>query len=335
MLSVIIGRFQPLHLGHLTLLRQALASSSKTAVVLGSHNSSRNLRNPFTSTERKEMIISCLTPDEKSKIVFLEVRDYFYKAEFWINEVREKVRIAAQGDSEISLYGYQKDFTSEYLNWFQGWKSVVVPKTIEIDATRIRDGYFRDPNSVSASKHLPQEIQEWLQDFSKTDAYENLRHERAVIDEYKKSWAQAPFPPVFVTTDNLITQAGHILLVRRGKAPGKNLLAMPGGFLDPNETLEECALRELEEETHLSVSSEELKKSLVAVKAFDHPLRSSRGRTITHVHHFKLSGERLASYEADDDASETFWMPILDLPKLEDQFFEDHFHMINYFLRSY
>jgi bifunctional NMN adenylyltransferase/nudix hydrolase len=335
MIGVFIGRFQPCHLGHLHICREALKQCEKLAFVIGSHNAARSLRNPFTSTEREEMILGCLTPEEKSRVVFLKVRDYFYKPEFWINEVREKVRMAAKGEGSVVLFGFQKDFTSDYLSWFPDWQVKSIDKKYDLNATQIRDEYLRDSATISSQKLIPDSVRDWMMGFAKSEEYKNLKAERRAIDEYRKSWSQAPYPPVFVTTDSLITQAGHILLIRRGKAPGKGLLALPGGFLDPDETLESCALRELEEETHFGVSKEELKKSLVAVKAFDHPLRSSRGRTITHVHHFKLSGDRLADFRSDDDAAEALWMPILDLAKIEDQFFEDHFHIINHFLRSY
>jgi bifunctional NMN adenylyltransferase/nudix hydrolase len=334
MLGVVIGRFQPLHNGHLSLIREALSGSDRVAIVLGSHNAARNLRNPFTTRERREMIANAMTSDENSRVQFLEVRDYFYQSEFWINEVREKVRTSQGGNGKIRLFGYAKDATNAYLSWFPDWEVVGVTEAAALNATTIRDDYFRQSGSVETLATLPSSTKDWLRSFSKTSPYENLAQERRAIDDYKKSWSKAPFPPVFVTTDCLIVQAGHILLIRRAKAPGKGLLALPGGFLDQDETLESCALRELQEETCFSVGRAEMLKSLVSVQAFDHPLRSSRGRTITHVHYFKLSGN-LATFQSGDDAAEAHWVPVLELSKLEEEFFEDHFHIINRFLRSY
>lgn len=53
----------------------------------------------------------------------------------------------------------------------------------------------------------------------------------------------------FVTVDSIVLKSGHVLLVRRKSAPGKNLFAFPGGYLQQNESLVDCAIRELREET--------------------------------------------------------------------------------------
>ena len=58
-----------------------------------------------------------------------------------------------------------------------------------------------------------------------------LVEEQAYIKRYKDIWADAPYAPTFVTTDAVVIQSGHVLLVKRRTAPGKGLWALPGGFL--------------------------------------------------------------------------------------------------------
>ncbi|MDZ4084878.1 MAG: NUDIX domain-containing protein, partial [Bdellovibrionales bacterium] len=183
--------------------------------------------------------------------------------------------------------------------------------------------------SEQAKRQLPGAIADWLKKFSELPIYSDLQSEQVAIDAHRKSWASAPFPPVFVTTDAVVIQAGHIVMIQRKKAPGRGQWAIPGGFLDPHESLEDCAIRELHEETQFDLSVEELRKALVRVRTFDHPLRSSRGRTITHAHLFRLPGDRVAKIQASDDAAAAKWVPLLDVGKMEEQCFEDHFHIIH------
>ena len=65
---------------------------------------------------------------------------------------------------------------------------------------------------------------------------------------------------------------------------------------------------------------------------FDHPDRSQRGRTITHAFYFDLGEGPLPKVQADDDAQSAAWVDIDVIPKMEDLFHDDHFHMLDHFL---
>ena len=153
-----------------------------------------------------------------------------------------------------------------------------------------------------------------------------------MLRRYREAWACAPYPPVFVTVDAVVRCAGHVLLVRRGQAPGKGLYAVPGGFIEQRETAYQSAVRELREETTLGLLEMSLRQQLKAVAVFDHPDRSQRGRTITHAHYFDLGERPLPEVRAGDDAAAAEWVPVGDLLELEDQFLDDHFHMLDHFL---
>jgi bifunctional NMN adenylyltransferase/nudix hydrolase len=115
--------------------------------------------------------------------------------------------------------------------------------------------------------------------------------------------------------------------VRRGARPGKSQLALPGGFIQPNEPALEAAIRELREETRLKVPEPVLRGSLSAKEFFDDPYRSTRGRTFTIALRFDLRADvELPKVKGGDDAAEAFWMPLARL-KPEDMF-EDHYYII-------
>ncbi len=66
--GLLIGRFQPFHLGHLEALRFALSKVDKLWVGLGSSNKPVEKNNPFTAQQRKEMILSSIDDSMKEKI---------------------------------------------------------------------------------------------------------------------------------------------------------------------------------------------------------------------------------------------------------------------------
>jgi bifunctional NMN adenylyltransferase/nudix hydrolase len=344
--GVFIGRFQPLHAGHLSTIERALTEVDELVIVIGSARTARNLRNPFTADERRAMIESALPKTVLSRVRFEFVRDYFYNTAAWVAEVRDKAtsgmifKVSSVNPVPVTLYGISKDATSAYLNWFPDWSADRMRASDQaatasgevLNATDLRESFLRDPRALStelAKRQLPGAIADWLKKFSELPVYSDLQSEQVAIDAHRKSWGSAPFPPVFVTTDAVVVQAGHIVMIQRKKAPGRGQWAIPGGFLDPHETLEDCAIRELHEETQFDLSVEDLRKALVRVRTFDHPLRSSRGRTITHAHLFRLPGDRVAKIQASDDAAAAKWVPLLDVGKMEEQCFEDHFHIIN------
>jgi len=133
-----------------------------------------------------------------------------------------------------------------------------------------------------------------------------------------------------VTVDTLVTCCRHVLLIQRGKAPGKGRLALPGGFVEPQETLQAAALRELREETQLRVlpASGELRGQAV----FDHPQRSQLGRVITHVWNYALTAGSLPDVRGADDAASARWFAFEELAALESRLHDDHFMILDHFL---
>ncbi len=118
------------------------------------------------------------------------------------------------------------------------------------------------------------------------------------------------YPRPMLTADCVVTNSrGEILLVRRGGEPFKGCWALPGGFMEMDETLEHCAVRELEEETGLKVSEQEIR--LIGV--YSALGRDPRGRTVTTAYAAHVENDEAV---AGDDAAEVRWWPIAALPPL-------------------
>ena len=338
--AVYIGRFQIFHNAQLALLRRALATAGECIVVLGSAFQARSPRNPFTWEERAEMIRLALPQADRDRVKFLPVRDHYDQAR-WVAAVKHGVaqlHPANPGPPSVVLVGHLKDATSAYLRVFPHWTLEDVGSQGDIHASALRDAYFGaahdgtlEPALAALVSQVPGSTVQFLRAWSSLPYYavvaeewESLRRERAL-------WDGVPYPPVFVTVDTVIQCGQQVLLIRRGRAPGKGLLAVPGGFLEPRETVWQSALRELDEETGLRLLDSDIEAAFKAVRVFDHPDRSQRGRVITHAHWFDLGTRRPPELTAGDDAADAQWVPIAELAGLESRFHDDHFHILDLF----
>lgn len=336
--AVFIGRFQPFHIGHLFVFKQALKHAEHLLVLVGSSGGARSLRNPFTFAERQAMIQASLPDDIKKRMTLIALQDFTYHDEAWVANVSALVEAQVQKQAantpRIALVGHDKDESTYYLKLFPAWDYIEVGNLAGINATAVRKRYFTDdvPTNFDSDNLLPPTI-EWLRQFGRSEDFIALAHEYHVIERFKSAWANTPYPVIFTTTDVLIRYHDEILLITRKNYPGKGLLALPGGFLDKEETLFDGCLREMTEETHLDVDKNTLIEALVRHKVFDNPKRSSRGRVITYCYYFDLSHlPEKPTARADDDASSLAWYNRADLDR--SLFFEDHFFIIQYLLKQ-
>lgn len=335
--AVLIGRFQPVHQGHLALVHEALARAPRVFIVVGSACQARSPKNPFTWQERAAMLRECVPETERHRLTVLPIRDH-YNEPLWAQAVQQAVAAHTRPQARIALVGHFKDASSSYLAAFPDWTLIRMQRQGDMDANTIRDAYFgAAPGALDAAlsplaEGVPAATRRWLATFSQTPQYAPLQEEWRMLRDYRASWACAPYPPIFVTVDAVVQCQQQVLLIQRAHAPGKGLWALPGGFLEPHETLWQSCLRELAEETHCELPEPTWRAALQQIRVFDHPDRSQRGRTITHVHCFDLGNTPAPPVRADDDAALATWVPIDQVAPLEEQFFEDHFHLVSQML---
>ena len=112
----------------------------------------------------------------------------------------------------------------------------------------------------------------------------------------------------------------------------RRVLAVPGGFIEQRETAYQSAVRELREETGFELLPSEMEHACKGMRVFDHPDRSQRGRVITHAFYFDLGQRLRPEIAGSDDAAEARWVKIADLAGMEEEFHDDHFHILDAFL---
>lgn len=328
--GVFIGRFQPLHEGHARVIETAMQHCQKLIVLIGSAGSARTLRNPWTWTERAQMI-EARFPEYAGNFIFKPLEDKTYRDQEWITQVQEIVNDTIDDEGwvdkrEVTLVGSAKDHTGYYLNLFPNWQSLPVDHKIPLNSTEIRDALFGFANH-ELNKWMDKRVLELIDQDKNHQWFFDLRDEYAWVEDYKDKFKSLPYPPIFQTVDAAVIMSGHILLVERGKRPGKGKLAIPGGYLNANETIDAATLRELREETRIDASDTRLRAGFVKRQVFDDVHRSARGRVITHASLYRLPAERkLPKVVGSDDAARAFWLPLSYLQ--QHLMFEDHYHII-------
>lgn len=128
-------------------------------------------------------------------------------------------------------------------------------------------------------------------------------------DNYDPSRYERPSVTVDVVIFTLLDQALHVLLVQRRRWPYEGHWAIPGGFINMDESLEQAARRELEEETGVrDIYLEQL-------YTFGEPLRDPRTRVISvaYVALIRADSQTLRNSEETTDVR---WFPVAELPEL-------------------
>lgn len=344
--GIVIGRMNPPHKGHKHLISNALNNSDLVIVVLGSAFQARTPKNPFKAPEREQLVRAMFSAEENERIAFVYVRDYKYSDSDWVAAVRSSVNKAIRvartdaSDYQITLFSYVKDASTRYVKWFPEWKERNVDAFFlhgkMVNATDLRDhifinlNFWMNPSSdrfVEATFVIGHEVREAISHIIKTNVavFERLRDWHIHHKTYKTEWGEGPF----MTGDPVVFCNSYVLLVRRGGVAGKGLLALPGGHLGKDERIVDCIFRELKEETKINVPPGKLRNSLKRVELFDAVDRSERARVITHAGIIVLEDEEtLPRVKGSDDAAEAMWVPFEKLPYLEEEFFEDHWHII-------
>lgn len=138
-------------------------------------------------------------------------------------------------------------------------------------------------------------------------------------DAHGESHHERPSVTVDVVILTMRKRRLEVLLVKRKHWPYEGLWAIPGGFVEIDESLEDAARRELEEETDVrDVYLEQL-------YTFGDPHRDPRTRVITVVYYALFRSDEL-HVAASDDAAESAWYPIAALPPLA----FDHKNILDY-----
>ena len=344
--AIYIGRFATKHTGHDETIKYCLTNYDATFVFIGSANKRRTLKNPFPTSMIEDWI---LDEFEKYKIHVKSINDYLYSDNKWIAQIEDYVYSFYNKDEyEFTIVGHEKDNTSYYLKIFPTWRVDLLPEFDNgISATYIRNNYFVQDQIFSVTKdtcikpHVSERVLEDLIKFRDTQAFKDLMEEQSYFEREDKKFEIYPYKDTlkFNCSDAVVVCDGNVLLIERKRAPGKGTWALPGGFVNKNETYEQAAIRELFEETSLKIPEKVLKGSLKRSKIFDSPKRNEGIPRITNAFYFEIHPDmkngypKLPKVKGTDDAVNAQWFSLAEVRHMV--LFDDHSDIIDYFANAY
>jgi bifunctional NMN adenylyltransferase/nudix hydrolase len=244
------------------------------------------------------------------------------------------VTMPGLGD-KYTLYGSNKDSTSFYLELFPAWKLSITPVEVQVDATEIRELYFKGHQTAHFLHDHPHVSLGTIEAMKEFKFNPDLQEEYEYYKKEGANFAGYPYPSCLNVScgDSVVVVNGKVLMVRRKKVPGKGCIALPGGHKENNETYVDAAIRELIEEAQIGVSKDLLYDNIVGCQVFDDPNRSEGPLTrITVGVLIDLSslfeGDAKPEVFANDDAMEVLWVDLEELYQMANVY-DDHAKIVH------
>lgn len=307
-LGLFIGRCQPVHKGHLELLKKSIEDNDKTLILLGSMGKLPDYKNPFPY-ETRASLLELILEDEgipKESYSIQGIKDYFHDSQ-WIDDVMGRVLPLQEDPSKVTLYCGDKDAEFYASNFVFNIK----PETFENDitATAVRANYYRGYITV---RLLPKQTIKLLEEFQETEEYQRLKKEHfSSVTSSNQAHAKHAFGnPIEPVAHAVVYWKGNILLVKRKGPRGAGQWALPGGYINYTETTRDAALRELLEETDVDLKKLE---SIELAMSLEEHLNGLSTRTIGVNYLFGVKDTEEVEAIAGDDAEEICWVSAKDI----------------------
>ena len=306
--AVVIGRFQPLHAGHVKLINHAKSLAPKVLILMGTDGDRRSYQNPFTVAERTSMIESTFTSSifgKDKSITVVPIEDYLYSDNLWVQSVKEAVTRQAAILPSVALVGVRKDAsTSKYLDMLKE-STEYTDETLTVEQPK---GTYLNSGS---------DIREWmystqLDDVTETTIRAMGIHTDTPVDVFMSTAKRALSsmssnfrwsPDSRIRADVFLECNGEFLLYRRNNHP---CFTLPGGNVDAHESVTDAAINRLKESVGIDLIPGTFTSK---TRMYDSPYRSGNRRTIAFVIHVTVGIKPVMDPDTQSDGF-AFWVPM-------------------------
>lgn len=322
-LGVFLGRFQPLHNGHIAAIRESLKDCEKTMVLIGSVNKLINFKNPLSTEQRKSTLTEVFQSEIDSGALLLGTINDFPSHEPWVTDILGRVQNITDDCSptEVNLYTSEKD--DEF------YRSMFLYPLITLDSQGVNATDFREHlYTGGAPKRLysdvPQATIDLLNTFIGTEEFRNCKQEFLSCTQGKARATLAhqfnnPIEPV---AHAVVIHKDNVLLVQRKSVRGNTQWAIPGGFVEKDESTQDAALRELFEETGVSLEGRNAAQLAYCV---EENLDDLSVRTLGINYLFVVAPEEVIDVFIDEKEVMGYrWVPLKDILEEREILFYNH-----------
>ena len=347
--AVILGNFAPLHNDHIKLFEYCKHNFDNVLVLIPGYNKRNTLKNPFDFGIKQKWIQS-INSQMNVQMSVIPINDYMYNDVKWIIQIKTITELLYKGSSEFTFLHTNPSKTDKYKKLFSSipnvlnWKVSLFNCEKNIISSDIRKSIFEIYNksaTISQSdiveqniiNKVPKIVCEDIKNYINSDNFCNLMEEKLYFENEDKKFKNYPYKDTlkFNCSDAVVVCNNHILLIQRKNNPGKNVWALPGGFVNRDETYKQAAIRELYEETHIQILKSRLEEYYVDNFILDNPKRNIGIPKISNAFYFQIPFENgLPNVNPLDDALNVKWIPLSKISSMK--LFDDHSDIIDYFL---
>ncbi len=311
-LALVIGRFQPLHNGHLSLIDEARKQADKTLVLIGSSRQLPDFKNPFSYDERLELLTQCL-PNE-SDLVIHGIPDEPTDDE-WIQEVVARVNQFEEDPTEVTVFCSSKDedfYRSSFLY------PVNTVDTHDCNATQVRHAWYTE-SLWTVEEFIPKETKEFLENHGDHDRL-SVEYTTTTESAQQKKEGHPFANPVEVVSFAVIVQNNKVLLGKRGGPRGDGQWGLPGGFMNHDETTLDACMRETHEELGFDLKELIISSNAQCLSQAVEENRDNLGARNVGINYlFVVKPEYELEVKVDSvETTDYTWVPLKEI--LEDNF---------------
>lgn len=317
-LGIVIGRFQPVHWGHLDLIDKARKDNDSTLVILGSVNRLPDFKNPLTPDERQGLLEKLLYAGDDCVIQRQNDRP---TDDEWVQDIVARVNNIEEDPTQVTLYCAKKDEEFYRSNFIYNVETV---DTRSISATDVRHAWYHK-SLWTVEDDVPQATLDLLNEFPDFEIYRK-EWETGREMAFKKKEGHPFGNPLEPVSFAVIVQDNKILTGFRGGDRGYGTPGLPGGYVENTESTLQACMRETKEEMGIDLEMLIITGQAVCMaQAVEENLDDIGTRTIGINYLFVIKPE--VDLEITVDGEETLdyqWIPLRDILEEKTLLFYNH-----------